>query len=146
MLFKHITAFIVSCWIFITGICVFLLFKFLCPTPDESKVFVCGNAMIGHTGNKLQDSVFVDGKEIFQMHCASCHTLLKNATGPALLDINSIRSKDWLCKFLTRPGFHPEDKRTITLRRKYGLSCMKFPQLSCAEVQATLTFINNNRL
>jgi len=142
---KHISAFLICCWVLIIGISGVLLFIAFRPTPIESETFVCGNALMGHAAANGSDSTFVDGKAIFQSNCASCHNPVKDATGPALADINSFRSQEWICRFLTKPKFIPDDKRAINLRKQYGLSCMKFPQLNCEEVLAVVRFIDYKR-
>lgn len=118
-----------------------LLFIAFRPSPDENKMFVCGNVPM----NDPNDSVFADGKAIFQSHCASCHHPLRDATGPALGDISSFRSREWLCKFVTRPKFKPNDKRAVNLRKQYGLRCMKFPQLNCKDIDALVRFVDYKR-
>jgi cytochrome c len=100
----------------------------------ESQIFVCGNALMDNSVGS--DSTLADGKALFQNNCASCHNPLKDATGPALADINSFRSQEWMCRFLTKPKFIPTDKRATNLRKQYGLKCMKFPKLSCEEIKA----------
>lgn len=139
---KHITGFLICCWVVVISICCMLLFMAFRQSPTENKTFVCGNALMGHPENRLKDSTFAHGKAVFQINCASCHNPVKDATGPALVDISSIRSQEWICIFLTQPKFIPNDERAYTLRKIYGLRCMKFPQLSCAEVQAAVTFID----
>lgn len=37
-----------------------------------------------------------EGKELFNLHCASCHKLDKKATGPALAKVGERRSMEWL--------------------------------------------------
>ncbi|MCD6011993.1 MAG: cytochrome c [Flavipsychrobacter sp.] len=134
MVLKHIGLFLTCCWVLIIGICGLLLFMAFRTTSIEREPFICGNAAY------LSDSTVTDGKAVFQNNCASCHNPLKDATGPALADIISFRSKEWVCKFLTEPKFIPNDKRAINLRKQYGLSCMKFPQLSCEEINAVLGY------
>ena len=140
---KHIRGFLICCWLLVTGICGVLLYMAFRPTPMENGPFICGNTLMDNNAAYRSDSAFADGKAVFQNNCASCHNPLKDATGPALADINSFRSQEWICRFLTKPTYIPSDKRAINLRKQYGLKCMKFPQLSCKELEAAVKYIDH---
>ncbi len=129
---KYVDVFIVCCWIFIICICGILLFIAFRPAFVHDEVIVCGNAVI-------ETSAF-RGREIFQDNCASCHNTHKESTGPALADISSFRSQEWLCRFLTDSNFVAGDKRAVNLRKQYGTSCIKFPKLTCNEVSTLIKF------
>ena len=143
MFLRHTTAFLICCWAIVIGICSLLLYRAFRPVPVEERMFVCGNAIMenAHAG----DTAFADGKAVFMSNCASCHNPIKDATGPALADIKSFRSEDWICRFLTEPRFTPNDKRAVNLRKSYGLKCMKFPQLSCEEVKALVRYAADHK-
>lgn len=141
MIAKHTGIFLICCWVLITGICSLLLFLALRPVAIESRIFVCGNALMEDVRYR-NDSVYRDGKAIFLSNCASCHNPLKDATGPALADISTFRSQEWICRFLTKPKFIPNDKRAIDLRKQFSLRCMKFPQLSCNDIKAMMRYLD----
>jgi mono/diheme cytochrome c family protein len=111
------------------------------PNPIESQVFIFGNALIDRSMER-SDSIFVNGKSLLQNHCSSCHSLTKNTTGPALAQISPVRSPYWICRFITEPKFLPNDELAVDLRKQYGLSCMKFPQLNCKDIDAMLRFVD----
>ena len=138
MLVKHIGLFLICCWVSVVGISSMLAYKLFHPviTPIQDQVFTCGNA----STDRWDDSTFADGKAIFYNNCASCHNPLKDATGPALGDIGSFRSREWMCKFLTNSKFIPNDKRATNFRKQYGLSCMKFPMLNCHDIEALMAY------
>ena len=142
MVLKHLSAFIVCCWILVIGICAMLLYMAFRPLPTHSTTFICGNAFMSNAVSKRNDSTFADGKALFQSNCASCHNPVKDATGPALADIITFRSQEWICKFLTKRKFMPDDARAVSLRKQFGLKCMKFPQLSCEEVQSVVRYVD----
>src|SRR4051812_20940425 len=98
MLFKYTGVFLICCWVLITGICGMLLYMFFRPTSIESKTFVCGNAWRDKTTGNGSDSAFADGIAVFNSNCASCHHRLKDVTGPALKDIGSYRTQEWICR------------------------------------------------
>ena len=60
--------------------------KLNCATPEPT--LICGTISFTENENK--------GKEIFNSNCAACHKLYKEATGPALSNIDSIKLKTWL--------------------------------------------------
>ena len=142
MVLKHLSAFIVCCWILVIGICGMLLCIAFRALPTDSTTFICGNAFMNNAVSKRNDSTFADGKALFQSNCASCHNPVKDATGPALADIITFRSQKWICKFLTKRKFMPDDARAVRLRKQFGLTCMKFPQLSCEEVQSVVRYVD----
>jgi len=106
---------------------------------QEPQVFGRGTVIDEH-GADWNDSASFDGKAIFMVNCASCHNPVKDAVGPALAQINSIRSREWLGKFLTEPKYKPRDKWAADLRKQYLMSCEKLPEPSCEEVAAALNF------
>ncbi|HPI54343.1 MAG TPA: c-type cytochrome [Chitinophagaceae bacterium] len=51
--------------------------------------------------NSLYTVAAPDGKALFQSNCAACHNPLKDATGPALKDVDKrVPSKEWLYKWV----------------------------------------------
>ncbi len=142
MLPKHLTLFLTFCWVIVIGVCIFLFYTFFQSAKIENRIFVCGNALMGN----YNDTAYADGKAIFYSNCASCHNPIKDATGPALGNITTFRSQEWICKFLTKPKFIPKDKRAIELRKNFGLSCTKFPMLKCEEVKAALRYLEFYKL
>lgn len=134
MPFKYLNAFLAGCWVLIGFVCVLLLFSAFRKTPQDNKMFVCGNVPTA------MDTSLMEGREVFLINCASCHNPVKDATGPALAKIGLVRSPEWLCKFISQPDFIPQDERAKKLRKDYGGSCIKFPELSCKEIEASMRF------
>lgn len=129
------------CWIFIAFICGLLLYLTFKPSDKKNEeVAVCGNVyMYDKALNNYNGNTF-DGKALFQQHCASCHNPIKDVTGPALVHLLDYRSSEWICKFLTDESYHPTDSRSATLYATYQANCLKFPQLSCDEVNSILQY------
>jgi hypothetical protein len=80
------------------------------------------------------------GKMIFKTNCASCHVKNYNLIGPALKDIKSKRSLDWIYTFLT-------NKKALNLisknkQKKKALQCEEFPTLTKDEIERILEYIN----
>jgi mono/diheme cytochrome c family protein len=50
--------------------------------------------------NKAELQVAVSGKELFKSHCANCHSIDKDMTGPAMAYITERRCYDWLKSFV----------------------------------------------
>jgi mono/diheme cytochrome c family protein len=94
-------------------------------------------------GNKISAQ---DGRAIFQDNCASCHSVFKDLTGPALGGVTTRgpwtdRKKlyDWVhnpTKFMNT------DPYTQGLKQKFGNAVMTpFPQLSEKEIDAVIDYV-----
>lgn len=143
MPYKHLGIFLTCCWLLVISICGLLLYNNFGPTAMRGEILACGNDRIESPAANRHDSTFIEGKVLFQNNCASCHHPLKDATGPALAGIKSLRSSEWLCRFVTKPKFAPHDKRSLELQKMYcGALCVKFPQLNCKDVEAIFNFTN----
>lgn len=127
--------------IFITG--GFLLFSGFPKERHMEKVPVCGNALQSKGVMVVNgtDTTYIDGKQVFQVNCAACHSPLRDATGPALKNVMPHRSDEWICRFITDSDFHPTDERAEHLRAQYERECIKLPQLSCGEIKAVVAYI-----
>lgn len=94
-------------------------------------------------GNKLTAQ---DGKAIFQNNCATCHSVTKDATGPALAGVTTRgpwtdRSKiyDWVhnpAKFMAT------DPYTQGLKAKFNAMMTPFADLTPKEIDAVIDYIN----
>ncbi|MFT3948953.1 MAG: c-type cytochrome [Agriterribacter sp.] len=88
-----------------------------------------------------------DGKTIFNQKCATCHSLTKDITGPALSGLEergpwSDRKK--LYAWIHNPaGFMASDPYTQGLKEKFhGVVMTGFPDLTEAQIDAIVTYIN----
>lgn len=88
-----------------------------------------------------------DGKALFQTNCASCHSPLKDATGPALKGADSrVPSKEWLHKWVRNSAsvIASGDKYANDLYNKWGKTAMTaFPNLSDEEIDAIFAYTNS---
>ena len=89
-----------------------------------------------------------DGKAIFQANCASCHNPIKDATGPALQGVDKrVPSKEWLYNWVHNSAkvISSGDKYANDLYNKWNKTAMTaFPQLSNAEIDAVIKYVNDN--
>ena len=88
-----------------------------------------------------------DGAAIFQSNCASCHSITKNLTGPALAGVESRgpwSDRQKLYDWIHNPAkFMQTDAYTQGLKGQYGGVVMTgFPQLSTKEIDAIIDYIN----
>ena len=96
------------------------------------------------TGNKLWAQ---DGATIFQSNCASCHSVTKELTGPALAGVEGRgpwADRKKLYEWVHNPAkFMQSDSYTQKLKADHGGVMMPaFPQLSEKEIDAIVTHIN----
>lgn len=95
-------------------------------------------------GNKISAQ---DGKAIFQDNCASCHSVTKDLTGPALRDVTTRgpwTDRKKIYEWVHNPAkFMSSDPYTQGLKQKFGGAMMTaFPGLTEKEIDAVLEHIN----
>lgn len=87
-----------------------------------------------------------DGKALFQSNCASCHNPLKDATGPALQNVDkTFPSKDWVYNWVHNSSavVASGDKFANDLYNKWGHTQMTaFPQLAKEDIDAILKYVD----
>jgi len=87
-----------------------------------------------------------DGKALFQSNCASCHNPLKDATGPALKNIDkTFPDKEWGYKWIHNSSalVAAGDPTAVAIFNKFNKTQMTaFPQLSTEEIDAILKYVN----
>lgn len=88
-----------------------------------------------------------DGKALFQSNCASCHNPIKDATGPALKNVDkTFPSKDWVYGWVHNSSavIASGDKFANDLYNKWNKTQMTaFPQLSKEDIDAILSYVNS---
>ncbi|MBS1620016.1 MAG: c-type cytochrome [Bacteroidetes bacterium] len=88
-----------------------------------------------------------DGKALYQQKCAVCHNIFKDMTGPALENIE--QRGDWsdhnkLLQWVHNPAAYMEkDPYTAGLKAKYGIVMQSFPELTIQDIDALVSYINN---
>jgi mono/diheme cytochrome c family protein len=93
-------------------------------------------------------SVFAapDGKALFMSNCASCHNPLKDATGPALKDIDkTFPTKQWGYDWVHNSAkvIASGDPTAVAIFNKYNKTAMTpFPQLTTEEIDAIFKYVN----
>lgn len=87
-----------------------------------------------------------DGKALFMSNCASCHNPLKDATGPALQNIDkTFPSKEWGYDWIHNSAklIAAGDPTAVAIFNKYNKTAMTaFPQLTTEEIDAILKYAN----
>ncbi len=88
-----------------------------------------------------------DGAAIFQSNCASCHSVTKDLTGPALHGVESRgpwADRKELYAWIHNPAkYMQSNEYTQGLKQKFGGAMMTaFPQLSEKEIDAVIDHIN----
>ncbi|WP_121357764.1 c-type cytochrome [Flavisolibacter nicotianae] len=84
-----------------------------------------------------------NGRTLFLANCASCHSVTKTLTGPALTDRIIVRSNEWIFKFLTNRQTLGKDTANLSLNKQFGMDCMHFPNLSKDNVDLIVDYIKN---
>ena len=85
------------------------------------------------------------GKQLFQQNCASCHSITKDLTGPALAGVEERgpwTDRKNLVKWIQNPAaFMETSEYTQDLKKKYGTMMTGFPQLNEDEIIEILDYI-----
>ena len=84
------------------------------------------------------------GLELFNQHCASCHSFSENGIGPNLSGVTTAVEKEWLIAFIINPTevIESGDARAIGLFEKYQQYMPAFPMFSGEELEDVLGFIH----
>lgn len=112
------------------------------PTPN-SKAFLnqFDNAKTSISSNGI------DGKMLFQDNCASCHSVIKDLTGPALGGVQErIPDKKLLYKWVRNPAgvLKSGDVYFNELKKRFnGVVMTSFSSLTDQEIDAILNYIEH---
>jgi cytochrome c2 len=89
-----------------------------------------------------------DGKQLFNSKCAACHQVFKDATGPALMDLESRHTwsdHNEILKWAHNPtAYMASDPYTTGLKAKFGSVMQAFPDLTIKDVDAIVGYINQS--
>ncbi|OQP46664.1 c-type cytochrome [Niastella populi] len=120
-----------------------LLFSIPAPAQSEETAGYCGT--IAEAAPSLNPTAEI-GKNIFRENCASCHSLRKDLTGPALTGaLSRVTDRKLLYKWIRNPSAVLKSGNTYFngLVKKYdGLMMTGFPGLTDGEIDAVLEFIS----
>lgn len=108
------------------------------------------SAIIDDDVNLRSDALIVaasKGKMLFFQRCASCHHVLKDGTGPALMGFEERgpwADRKNLYKWIRNPSeFLRKNSYTKALKEKYGSVMTAFPDITDEEVDHIVEFIND---
>jgi mono/diheme cytochrome c family protein len=86
------------------------------------------------------------GKAVFMSKCASCHNVLKNATGPALAGLEERHKwadhKELLAWINNPAAYMAKDPYTQGLKAEYGSMMTGFPDVTLADVTNIVAYVN----
>lgn len=93
-----------------------------------------------------REATVVEGEQLFQNHCASCHNLCQQQMGPALASVTDRRPVSWLLDFIhsSQTVIQNGDPYANFLYEKYNRMIMPdFQFLSDEEIMTLLAYIKN---
>lgn len=103
------------------------------PAAKPSDQPICGNGITDqHDENALR---------LIRSNCASCHTLLRAATGPPLKGILNDRQEGFLYTFLTNRKTLKRDSLIQGRIELYESRCPEFPQITQKEAGEVEDFL-----
>ncbi len=132
------------------SVLVFLFQKFSQSTGHRSPSYTVHTTIDNVPGgDKLPDGLAA-GRAVFQSRCASCHSIFKEGTGPALAgfeDRHKWADRKELYKWIRNPSAYiVNDAYTRGLKDKYGSVMTAFPELSDTDIDAIAGYINDRIL
>ena len=99
-----------------------------------------------HAQGGAAPAAAVDGKQLFQQNCQTCHALDKKLTGPALRGFTARGpwgDKQAIYDWVHNPSaFIAKDAYAKTLQQEYGVVMQAFPALSNESIDAIVDYIN----
>ena len=86
----------------------------------------------------------LEGKELFNSSCASCHAIEEEGIGPRLGGITNLLSKKQLTEFIQNPAkvIDSGDTRAVNLSKKFKMVMPPFDFLKPGEINAILAYID----
>jgi len=88
----------------------------------------------------------VNGKKLFNTHCAACHKLDKKLIGPALEGVSERHSREWLQSWIkdSQALIKSGDEDAIAIFEEYNkVPMMSFPFLSDQDVDDIVAYTDN---
>lgn len=87
-----------------------------------------------------------EGKKVFSGRCASCHSVTKDLTGPALKNVDQRHTEEWIIRFVhgSQSVIKSGDAAAVQLFEKFNKTIMPdHPDLSTADIQNILAYIKD---
>jgi len=113
---------------------------------EKSNESLSGSASIPSKTKNLSELAY-KGKLVFQSKCASCHSLVRDMTGPRLSD--AMQKEPWtdrkeLYKWIRNPeAYMKASAYARSLKEKYGAMMTAFPNITDEEIDAIIAYVNS---
>lgn len=95
------------------------------------------------------EQLYANGRALFLGKCASCHNIFKDATGPALKNLQfrgPWKNPQNILAWVSNPArFMSKNSYAQELKKKYGSMMTAFVDLRMEDIMGILTYVNNVR-
>ena len=124
-----------------------LLLSILPEKSTGSEIGMCGNAAFSTNSSSayIYKGSGPDGRAIFQDNCASCHSVFKDLTGPALGGVTQrLPDRKLVYKWVRNPAAVLTSGNVYfnTLKKRFGdVQMTSFESLSDAEIDAVIEYL-----
>jgi glucose/arabinose dehydrogenase len=120
--------------------------KIFLPIPFLALLFVSCSDEKKEFGMEIstEASQITKGKQLFELHCSSCHRFDQDAIGPNLSGLTRQVETEWIREFIKNPAaaLERKDPRALALFEKYRTQMPSYPQLQEAELDAMLSYLH----
>jgi cytochrome c2 len=114
--------------------------------PNDSVEGWCGTTSTNSSNAYIYKGSGPDGKAIFQNNCASCHSVFKDLTGPALGNVSDrLRDRKLLYKWVRNPAAVLKSGNIYfnSLKKQFdNVQMTAFSDLSDAEIDAIIDYVD----
>lgn len=121
---------------------LFALLLFSCKNEYEYSEPSSVNGIGRNEGNFICGTKSMNERQnlTFMSHCASCHSMYKDATGPALnINLLSQRKDEWILQFLiNRKHVKVDDLMRKNIKKFENNNCMIFDKRDSSELLALI--------
>lgn len=144
-MFSRVQSFILFSSVVVIFAIAIIVYQFNISTTGNTHGF-CGTIMPNDIKLNIKDSIsFARGKSLFQYNCASCHSMYKKSTGPAMIgSIERWQDTNLLKEFIRNP--QKVIKKSLYAKKiveEYSPVMMtSFTYLSDDELNAIFEYIN----
>ncbi len=124
--------------LFVAGLTIFFLVKITNTKTQPANTIIIQSDTVS--------KIALRGKMLFMNHCASCHSVFKDMTGPALRGLEERgpwKDRRKIYEWVANPGkFMSINNYAKALQQKFGIIMIAFPEMPKEDIDSIIEYIN----